>query len=37
MWDNYAFFLKKKNKHTHIQGRGKGVPIQRHTITPLKN
>ena len=25
------FFLLKKNKHTHIQGRGKDVLIQRHT------
>ena len=30
-------FKNKKNKRTHIQGRGKRVLTQMHTTTPLKS
>ena len=31
------FFFFLRNKHTHIQERGKSVLTQRHTTTPLKS
>ena len=38
-WRNEAhkYFCILRNKHTHTQGRGKGVLIQKHTTTPLKS